>query len=137
MKIQMKVKMLNTGVVFIEDYDINNKLNPSEYAQDLIKNFNNTLKPGESPRELLCVEVLDNTNPPTNHQWEKQNLVTIMGRNGSHDKMKCANCGITGKRYGFNPVVTDSKYKAKVYDNCESAIVQLKRLEERRNSLEK
>lgn len=133
MKINMKVKMVKTGMVFDEEYDIENNLEPSEYAQNLINNFNNTLRTGESPRELLSVKVIDESPIQTEHHWEKQNLVTIMGRNGAYDNLKCIRCGITARRYGFNHILRDKKYKAKIYDTCEGALYQLEKNRKRKN----
>lgn len=135
MKIEMQVKIIKTGMVFKEEYDIDNSQNPLEYAQSLINNFNNTLRPNESARELLEVKVIDkDCKPSIMHNWEKQNLVTIMGRNGSYDNVKCVNCGVTAKRYGLTNIVRDSKYNAKIYDTCDTAIKQLNKLQQRRKN---
>lgn len=129
MKIKMRVKIVNTGSEHEEEYNINNNLDPLEYAEKLISNFNETLRPGESSRKLIDVKIVDKKSiVQTNHQWEKQNLFTITGKDGLYDNLKCVNCGITAKRYGFNNIIRDKKYKAKIYNTCEGAIAQLKRL---------
>lgn len=45
------------------------------------------------------------------HNWEKQNLVTLKDRKGHYDKMKCSNCGMEGKRYGFESIEVSERYK--------------------------
>ncbi|HBB28616.1 MAG TPA: hypothetical protein DC000_05090 [Clostridiales bacterium] len=52
----MKTKMLNTGYTFEETYEVENNVNAREYAEEMITNFNNTLRPNESPRELVDVK---------------------------------------------------------------------------------
>lgn len=92
-------------------------------------NFNATLRAAESPRELISVEIVDSESSLIHeHTWGKENLVTIIKGGSSYDIMKCSRCGITGKRYGFNGVQIDSKYKAKIYATCESAIKQINKL---------
>ena len=45
------------------------------------------------------------------HKWGKKNLVTI-GRGGRmFDEMVCINCGMKGKRYGFDTVEVSENYK--------------------------
>ncbi len=47
------------------------------------------------------------------HQWEKQNLVTIPSNKGvpMHDVYKCTACGATGKRFGVTEtIVRDKKF---------------------------
>ena len=131
MKIEMEVKQVISGYTFKEQYDIENGLDPKEWAKRLIDNFNMTLRPGESSRELLSVKVIDEEPLPiedSEHYWEKQNLVTIMGRSGPYDKMKCIRCGITARRYGFNAIQRDTEYKANIYGTCEGAMKQLEKL---------
>ncbi|GCD12905.1 hypothetical protein [Clostridium tagluense] len=59
MKIKLTVKSVNTGNTFDESYTINNDINPQVYAQNMIDNYNRTLRPNESARELIDVEILD------------------------------------------------------------------------------
>ena len=120
MKILMKVKKINNYYVWKEEYDIDNSENAREYAEKMVNNFNNTLRQGESARQLVDIEIIDyNSVQKFNHDWEKTNLVTLSGRSGTYDTMRCSRCGITGKRYGLGGSVTrDSKYKSKKYDYC-------------------
>lgn len=133
MKVKMHVKQVNTGAVWAEEYDIKNNENPGEYARKLVEKFNNTLRPNESPRELVGVEVLEeDSDVVIKHGWEKQNAVTIMRGNRSYDAYKCSICGVTGKRYGLSAVmVRDSAFKGKVYETCSTAMAQMRKNKER------
>jgi hypothetical protein len=93
-------------------------------ATSIILYFNNTLKPGESPRSLLAVELLD--EDPREHKWFKVTAMT-QHRNiglGSqiYDKMQCERCGVTGKRFNLNAKPTlDSQYRAAYWKRCDLA----------------
>lgn len=135
MKINMKVKMVNSGYIMDEEYDLKAGTNAENHAQDMIDRFNAGLRPGESPRELISVEIIEEISDEIEHNWEKQNLVTLKNNVGYHDKYKCSSCGITGKIYGISGTVTrDSKYKAKIYNECHSAKKQLEKLAARREN---
>lgn len=126
MLIEMEVKIVNSGAVHTEEYVIDEGVDPEDYCRVMIDNFNNTLRHGESPRELLGVKVLDEGYEEKEHTWIKQNMFTIVNARGVYDEYRCDMCGITGKRYGVgNPILRDSKYKAKVYSNCTTAIKHL------------
>lgn len=73
---------------------------------------------GEESRELMDVIIIDESAKPKELDWHKTNLVTVIGRSGIYDEMKCSVCGITGKRHGLGDVTRDNKYKAKVYGDC-------------------
>ena len=60
LKIKMTTKILETGYTFNEEYDIAEGVDPDVYALSLIEHFNNTLRPKESPRELIGVETIEN-----------------------------------------------------------------------------
>lgn len=92
-----------------------------QWAKETLDRFNATLSPGEKPRTLLEVAVLDKDSVER-HTWEKVSLVTEVNRHGEHDRMKCKNCSITAKRYGIGGGITvDSQYKSKVYQRCDTA----------------
>jgi len=94
---------------------------PEKWAYETIASFNETLKPGERPRTLLKVEILDKDSVEK-HTWRKASLVTEVNRQGHHDRMQCESCSITGKRYGLGGGVTiDSQYKSKIYQRCDTA----------------
>lgn len=65
-------------------------------ALAIINNFNRTIRPYEIEREFVSFEIID--EDLHKHEWEKSSLVT---ERGGYDKMKCAYCGATGKRYGL------------------------------------
>lgn len=130
MIIKMIVKKVSTGYQFSETYTIDDSTDPTDYANSLIDSFNRTLRVDESPRELVSVEVTKLSSVVGhNHDWEKQNLITIVKSGNAYDIMKCSRCNVTGKRYGIGGEVRrDSKYKAKIYNTCESAINQIEKL---------
>ena len=128
MKIKIKIKNLNGNTEWNEIYDIDNNINPNIYANNLINNFNATLRNNEIPRELINVEIIDNNETKHEHDWQKQNIITIIKGSNIYDIMKCSRCGITAKKYGLDNIVRDAKYKAKIYDYCEDALRQLEKL---------
>ena len=85
--------------------------------EEVIENFNSTLRPGERARVLVAAIPLKAKNK--SHSWRKVSLVTEMRKGeGFYDRYKCEACGVTGKRYGLEDlIVLDAKYKKKVYCN--------------------
>lgn len=84
------------------------------WAKETIKNFNDTLREGEEPREIIRVEELpegDKRIPPLQHVWQKTNLTTQIKRDGgSFDAYRCEECGATGKKmYLDGGVILDKK----------------------------
>jgi len=130
MKIKMRIRIPNkNNIEFNEIYDIDNNIDPEIYCNNLINNFNSTLRFNENPRELVKVEILEqDSEVKNNHDWKKQNLFTKTRGNHIYDVMKCSRCGITAKRFGLGDIIRDSKYKAKIYDTCEDALKQLEKL---------
>lgn len=57
----------------------------------------------------------------TNHDFEKQNLVTLKGRKGTYDLMKCKHCGMTGKRINIETVTVGNNYSFKNANDCPKA----------------
>lgn len=47
----------------------------------------------------------------TNHQFEKQNLVTISDKSGCYDLYKCSLCGLKGKSYQLDSIDIDGRKK--------------------------
>lgn len=97
-----------------------------KWSRDTIDRFNDTLRPGESPRELISVTVDESSSGNIKkHDWEKSNLVTISPQGGGafYDTYKCNRCGITAKRYGIGgDLFRDRKFKAKVYWRCDTSL---------------
>lgn len=118
-KIEIEVKRVGSSTSWKEEYVIDGD-NPYEWAKNTIDNFNATLNPHESPRELVGVEVLDKSEKNNKHSWTKTNLITIVRGSSVYDTMKCEKCGITGKRHGLGQdgVIPDSKYRYKKYEKC-------------------
>lgn len=83
--------------------------------EEIIENFNNTLRPHEKARKLIDYEILeDNENKP--HSWKKKSLVTQIKGDISFDIYRCTECGVTGKRFGIaGQIVLDKKYKKRIY----------------------
>ncbi len=121
--------------------EIANMAEAEKWATKIIQSFNDTLRPGELPRTIVRVEPLGDDDDDgkawpeiKRHDWEKTNLVTVMNDYfGSHDTMKCRQCGITGKRFGIGPSVKiDSDFKAAGFLDCERAKVLMERRAERK-----
>ena len=115
----MLIKQIGTKQTFWETYDKDIQ-DPEEWAKSTIEYFNGTLRPGESKRKLLKVEMIDTHSSDKQHKWIK----SVTGMSASFrgrvvDLMFCDRCGITGKRYGLSSTVTvDSKYRSKAYREC-------------------
>lgn len=87
------------------------------HPEQVIENFNKSLRPGERPRILIAAMELEERDKP--HDWAKTNLVTKMDKTGQYDSYKCSICGVTGKRRSLGGYVTqDKKYKASKYQFC-------------------
>ena len=56
----------------------------------------------------------------SNHDWEKQNLVTIFKNGKSYDIMKCKGCGIKGKRITVSTVELKESYFKTAINNLNS-----------------
>jgi hypothetical protein len=120
MKFRICVKSQNREAWW-EDYDLVTD-DCQKWAEVTVANFNNTLKPFETPRELIAVEMITSGNEKF-HDWSKLTSgMSVMFRGSVVDLMICKKCGITGKRRGINSsVIIDTKYKRKVYRNCDTA----------------
>lgn len=132
MKFKIRVASERSPKGWWENYDKNDVDDAELWARQTIKRFNETLRPNESPRRLLEVVVIEAESHP-DHAWVKTNNFTLQARDGSlYDDIVCTTCGITGRRYGLTHFVRDRKYKAKIYQRCDTAQVQLARLAARR-----
>ena len=122
MKIQIKVRVVSTGQEWTEDYDKvgigeNGNIQQAEdWAFQLVKQFNDGCRPGESHRELLSTKL---TGASTEHEWYKRtDGMSVEFRGQLVDVFECR-CGITGKRFGLSGAIKrDSKFKAKKYGAC-------------------
>lgn len=89
----------------------------SIHPEEVIKNFNKTLRPSERERVLVAAMELEEKSRP--HSWVKSNLVTKIDKQGQYDSYRCETCGITGKRRSLGGYVTrDKKFKANKYEFC-------------------
>lgn len=95
---------------------------PQAWAQALIDQFNTTLRPNERARELVRVEVESESDVPPEHDWEKENLVTIARGDIAYDILRCKRCGITAKRVGLGGIRNDPAFRAKVYLRCDTSV---------------
>lgn len=61
MRISIETKIISSGVVLTEEYDIfgSNIADANDYAHNLISNFNATLRPWETAREVVSVRIID------------------------------------------------------------------------------
>lgn len=94
---------------------------PHQWANDTLKKFNDTLRPGEKARRILSIEASENDLA---HAWVKTSFMLIEGthhyKGWKYDTYKCAKCGITGKRGALSPVIKrDPPYKARKYAKCQ------------------
>ena len=117
---------------FWEETYEKNVEDPQVWAEQAINRFNSNLRPGETERVLLSVEVVDN-HSVKNHTWNKVNLVTITGKLGTcYDALKCSKCGITAKRFGIDRVILDSKFKRiKAYQRCDTSLTHIKKIKKK------
>lgn len=108
----------NDTETWTEDFRVSDEQNALSLVQSIIEEFNDTLKPGEKKRFLVCVRTKLPKGYPVPHEWEKTNLVTeeIGGR--TCDTYKCKVCGITGKLFGFGSVVKDKRYNKEKFRMC-------------------
>ncbi len=122
------------GEPWIEDYnrsEITTEEHAHQYGEQIIKYFNDTLRPGEEARKLLNVTFEDN-GLKAYHDWSKTNLYTIIDpRLGVYDTLRCVVCRITAKRYGLTTIKIDSKYRAKGYKVCPPEVKTRAKAEER------
>jgi hypothetical protein len=102
-----------------EDFEIEDDQDAIGFMREILVNFNDTLREGEPPRSLVSVKVLGEDASPTNHDWEKSNLVTVKKGGRCYDTYRCKRCGITGKRFGFGGAIKhDRKFRSKYHYNC-------------------
>jgi hypothetical protein len=99
--------------------NVQDDVTAEQRANQIVNNFNRTLRPGELERELVKVEDTDKKSQVSSqnvrHIWKKKSLVT---ERGGFDKYECEACGATGKRHGLSEsVVIDKRFIKRQY-NC-------------------
>ena len=115
-----KMQVTDGNQAWWEEMDVDAK-DAQKCAEEIIKNFNGSLKRKEKRRELLAVEMIK-ADTKKKHNWEKQNSFTIIQDRQSYDILRCSGCGITAKRFGLDTIVFDLDYKwAQVYKRCDTA----------------
>lgn len=65
----------------------------------------------------------------SNHEFEKQNLMTIMSRRGGYDILKCKNCGITARSYQLGIVKSSASPKCRKAPKETIRAIQITRCE--------
>lgn len=120
MKLKIKVRSLGTKREWEEDYDVlivGNLQQAEEWADRLIKRFNETLRPGELRREVVSTSLV---GVSTKHDWQKMTSgMSVSFRGGIVDIFQCSVCQVTGKRFGLRAgIKRDSKFRAKKYAIC-------------------
>ena len=129
MKFKIQVKQIGNSSrssSWWEEYEKDTD-DPHKWAKETLESFNASLRPGESARELLNVEIVEGNNDAL-HNWDKDvKAMSAEFRGRMYDGMYCTKCGITGKRFGLSPRVTiDSKFRKKVFRRCDTSIVEMR-----------
>jgi len=119
MKIVLVVRKKNNAKErWEEKYDVSGVKTAAEaknYAKVLLQDWNKT-SPKAEHRVLMRVKCL---GASTEHQWLKDNLVTVVSGGSNFDRYRCLCCGVTGKRLGISSrVVRDKKYEHPKYATC-------------------
>ena len=108
---EFKIHVKSKNGDWWEDYAVATD-DPQRWAKVTVDNFNATLKPFETPRELIAVEVISNGNEKF-HDWVKLTAgMSVNFRGAAVDLMRCNKCGITVKRRGLSSqIIIDSRYR--------------------------
>lgn len=123
MQFKIQVKPNNRDDSWWEDCnkpEVTDQASAEKAGRALVKYFNDTLRPGESPRSFLAAELTEN-NVRELHEWTKSSLTTVFERGRMFDRMRCDKCGITAKRFGMSSIVIDPTYRARAFQNCDTA----------------
>lgn len=89
------------------------------YGAKLIDGFNSSLRPHETARVLIDVELDPNADTKTPHKWEKSALVTQMDpARGMFDPVRCKVCGAVARRYGINLIKRQKPFTALKWATC-------------------
>lgn len=90
-----KVRVKNIGAPDGESWweshdkpEVHTEAQAQQWAVNTIGHFNQTLRPGEKPREVVRVWCFGDSEA---HTWTKISLVT---EPGGFDRMQCGKCGV-------------------------------------------
>lgn len=105
-----------------EPYDepgLNSLAEIKDWAIKTVDRFNETLRPHEKPRELVNIEIPENSESDE-HKWYKFRPMTQADSGSLYDLMKCEKCGIMGKRYGLGEggVTRESPFTSHKFASC-------------------
>lgn len=102
-----------------EDFQMPDAENPFTWVNNLVQEFNDTLRPGERVRKLIRVRTKLPNGYPVPHEWEKASIVTEEANGRTFDRYRCKICGITGKRFGLGgTIVKDKRYNKEKHRMC-------------------
>lgn len=113
----------------IDSYD--KDIDPSkvnEWCKNVINvTWNEGIREHETKRKFIRVEIIDASKTKSDHKWNKfTGGQSVQFRGSIVDEMYCEVCRITGKRYGLSGTIRiDSKYKAKKYKRCDTALIAM------------
>ena len=123
MKFKLQWKDVGGTRAFWETHE-EDTTDPQKWSEGIIEWYNSTLRPHETARELLAVEILDQISIK-DHKWSKQNITTLTSPQGLYDSVKCERCGVVARRYGLTRIVRQTPYRAKKFERCDSAMKAL------------
>lgn len=93
-----------------------------EWAEATVKRFNDSLRPGERPREF-CGGIKIIGEGARLHRWTKRNLTTQGDWRGVFDNVQCTVCGARARRYGIDTIKMQKSYTAKKWKTCPGAAI--------------
>jgi len=96
--IEIKAEIKNKHGSWEETFTVSSINTALKEIKETVKNFNNTLREKEVPREFVK---LINKDPTLLHDWERINLVVLEDKGGMYNRFKCNNCGLVIKKYGY------------------------------------
>lgn len=120
---KFKIEVEQDGRTWWEEYDEDTD-DAQQWGEAIVKWFNNTARPEATTRTFLSAEVLD-LKSQKDHDWNKQNLMTLTSPQGLYDQVKCVRCSIVARRYGLTRIVRQNPYRAKKFERCDSALKAL------------
>lgn len=122
MKVNIHVKD-SSGSDWWEEYELEENQDAEKWAVETVQRFNNTLRDKERPREVI--EVKTEAAAMKEHSWTKTSLVSKVRGGRMYDTYQCKRCPVTAKRVGVGIHKIDSKWKARVYRQCDTTLAHL------------